>query len=97
MKNLQINGLNNTVSYCEAIGLSKCFEAYANKCNGEDIFEIGFNENSGYTYIALKYGVTICSKLGNDVEFLVTDFDNGNETFFDDYNKALECFETLNN
>jgi hypothetical protein len=97
MKNLQINGLNGIIAYCEAKGLSKCFEAYANKCNGEYIFEIGFNANSGYVYLALEDGVTICSAFGNDVEYLVTDFDNGNETFFDDYSEALTYFENLNN
>jgi len=51
MKTLEINNLEKNVAYCEAIGLSKCFAAYADNCAGEDILEIGFNENSGlYLY-----------------------------------------------
>ena len=97
MKNqLTLNGLNQSISYCEAEGLSICFQAYANNCAGEDIFEIGFNPNSGYTYIALEQNVTICSMLGRNAQYLVTDFDNGNEFFFNSYDEAVECLEILN-
>lgn len=97
MKNLTIYGLNENVAYCEAIGLSKCFAAYAEN-NGGDILEggIGFNENSGYTYIALESGVTICSLLGRDVEYLVTDFETGEESFFDSMEAAEDFMFNLN-
>jgi virulence-associated protein VapD len=95
MKNeLTIYGLNENIAYCEAMGLSKCFEAYANI--GEDILELGFNTNSGYVYIALENGVSICSMLGQDVEYLVTDFESGEELFFDTYEEAENHFHTLN-
>lgn len=86
---LTINGLSENIAYCEAMGLSKCFEAYASI--GEEIMEggIGFNPNSGYVYIALENGVSICSMLGREVEYLVTDFYNGEERFFDNYEEAL--------
>jgi hypothetical protein len=74
-------------AYCEAKGLSKVFGAYANNCN-EDIFEVGFNANSGYVYIALENGISICSMLGQNVEYLVTDFDSGEEYFFNTYEEA---------
>ena len=96
MENLQINGLKNNVAYAEAIGLSKCFEAYA-KLNCGDIFEIGFNPNSGYTYIALEDGISICSMLGRAVEFLVTDLDNGEEFFFDLIEDAENKIDEINN
>jgi hypothetical protein len=48
---------------------------------------IGFNANSGYVYIALEDGITICSMLGRDVEYLVTDYD-GEEFLFDTYKEA---------
>lgn len=86
---LTINGFaTNTIAPCESIGLSKCLEAYASI--GEDIMEggIGFNPNSGYVYIALENGISICSMLGRDVEYLVTDFNNGEETFYDNYRDA---------
>ena len=98
MKNeLTINGLNENIAYCEAMGLSKCFEAYANYFSGDTIFEVGFNPNSGYVYIALEETqISICSMLGRAVEYLVTDFDNGEETFFDNIKEARIHIENLN-
>jgi len=99
MKNqLTLNGLNRYLAYCEAQGLAKCFQAYADNAFNESIFEIGFNENSGYTYIVLELtNITICSLMGNDVEYLVTNFDNGEELFFNTYDEALEQLNTIKN
>jgi hypothetical protein len=83
-----INGISLNIAYCEAQGLAKCFQAYADNCASEDIMDVGFNHNSGYTYIALENGITICSMLGRDVEFLVTDFGDGEEFFYDTYEEA---------
>ena len=83
-----INGISLNIAYCEAQGLAKCFQAYADNCVAEDIMDVGFNHNSGYTYIALENGITICSMLGGDVEFLVTDFGDGEEFFYDTYKEA---------
>jgi hypothetical protein len=77
-------------AYCEAKGLSKVFEAYANELSREDIMEVGFNKDSGYVYIALENGISIGSLLGNDVEYLVTDFEDGTEYFLDTYKEAEE-------
>lgn len=97
MKNeLTINGLNENVAYCEAMGLSKCFKAYADACAEQDILEVGFNPNSGYVYIALEYGVTICSMLGRDVEYLMTNFENGEEFFYSSFEDAIKHFENIN-
>lgn len=93
-----LNGFNTTIAFCEAHGLAKCFQAYADNCPSEDIMDIGFNPNSGYVYIALENGVSICSMLGNHCEFLVTNFGDGEEVFFDDYEEALNHeFETEEN
>lgn len=88
----------DSIPYCEAQGLAKVFQAYADHCTNESILEdgIGFNENSGYVYVALENGVTICSMLGRDVEYLVTDFEDGEETFYDTYEEALQAYEALN-
>jgi hypothetical protein len=88
---IQIHGFKyQSMAYCEALGLSKCFEAYANYCASDNIMEVGFNENSGYTYIALEYQpISICCMLGREVEYLVTDFDNGEEFFFETYEEAV--------
>ena len=88
--NITISGIDGSIAYCEAKGFSKVFMAYANQCSREDIMEIGFNPNSGYVYIALEDGISICSNMGQQVEFLVTNFYNGEETFYDTYKEALE-------
>lgn len=90
MTNITINGVQESIAYCEAKGFSKVFMAYANECSREEIMEVGFNPNSGYVYIALENGISICSHLGRKVEFLVTNFYNGEETFYDTYKEALE-------
>ena len=92
---MEIYNLDNP-AYCEAIGLSKVHEAYANECVKEEIMQIGFNENSGYVYIALENGVSICSMLGREVEYLVTDFEDGEEHFLDTYKEAEEKLELIN-
>lgn len=88
MENLVIHNLSSP-AYCEAKGLSLVWGAYADNCSREDIMEVGFNENSGYVYIALENGVSICSMLGRDVEYLVTNFETGEETFYNDYETAI--------
>ncbi len=92
---MKLQNLNSSIAYCEAKGLSNLFNAYAEYCSHEDIFEIGFNPNSGYTYIALENGISICSMLGREVEYLTTDFDNGDETFFNSYDEALKQLELI--
>lgn len=87
-QSIEINGLSDSIASCEAFGLSLCFVAYAEYCAGEYILQIGFNPSSGYTYIALENGITICSMLGRTVEYLVTSFENGEEYFFDTYREA---------
>ena len=87
--NLDFYGFSNRISFCEAQGLANCFQAYANECAGEDIMSVGFNPNSGYVYIALECGVQICCCMGNDVEFLVTNSEDGEEMFFSNYAEAI--------
>jgi hypothetical protein len=91
-QSFQVYGLSSdSIACCEAHGLSNCFLAYAEHCAGMS-FECGFNPNSGYVYIALENGISICSMLGREVEYLVTNFDNGEEYFFPTYHEA-ETFE----
>jgi hypothetical protein len=85
-----IYGINGTIAYCEAKGFSKVFEAYSTI--NDEIMDIGFNANSGYVYIALENGISICSMLGREVEYLVTDFENGDETFYDTYEEASNYY-----
>jgi hypothetical protein len=69
----------------EAKSLSLCWEAYAKFAAREDIMEIGFNDQSGYVYIALENGISIASKFGQEVEYIYFDHDSDTETFHDSY------------
>lgn len=85
------------LAFLELQGLHKCIEAYKNNTVMYQISEIGFNPNSGYVYIALEEnGISICGCLGRDVEYLVTDFETGEETFFNDYEEAVKHNEFIN-
>jgi UDP-glucose 4-epimerase len=70
---MKIEGIKDSIAYTEALGFSRVFNAYANEVGSEDIMEIGFNVNSGIVYIALENGISICSCMGNDVEFTVAE------------------------
>jgi hypothetical protein len=94
--NLDFYGFSNSIAFCEAQGLANCFQAYADECAGTDIMSVGFNPNSGYVYIALENGVQICSMLGRGVEFLVTNFESGEEIFFDSYGEAMNYEQAEN-
>jgi len=67
-----------------------CLQAYQSECYGEDIMEVGFNKNSGYVYIALENGIQIASCVGNDVCYIVNDWETGEENFYSTYEKALQ-------
>lgn len=90
---LTINNIGDIICYCEARGLANIFGAYAEHAYGESISETGFNQNSGYTYIALDNGIQICSMMGRDVEYLVSDSETGEEIFFNTYEEAINHLE----
>lgn len=96
MANLELHNLSGSISYLEAKGLSKIFDAYTEN-SGVEISEIGFNTNSGCTYIALENGISICSLFGGKVQYLITDFETGEESFYDSYEDAEDAQEKLNN
>ena len=64
-------------------------KAYKQNAFNEDIMECGFNQNSGYVYIALENGVQIASCFGQDVDYITYDFETGEENFFDTYQEAI--------
>tara|TARA_B100000700_G_scaffold291809_1_gene351145 strand:+ start:657 stop:965 length:309 start_codon:yes stop_codon:yes gene_type:complete len=101
---MEIYNLDNP-AYLEAKGLAKVWKAYYKNAkldnwstNREEIMEVGFNQNSGYVYIALENGISIASAFGQSVEYIVTNMDNGEEYFLDSYseaeNKLKELYET---
>ena len=71
--------------------------AYRELSTNEEIMEggTGFNTMSGYVYIGLENGISICSCFGQSVDYLVTDFEDGEETFFDTYEEAEEKLKQL--
>ena len=76
--------------------LELVWKAYNDTRLNEDIFEIGFNLDSGYVYIALENNISIASCFGQSVDFIVTDYENGDEFYFDSYNEAYNKLEKLN-
>lgn len=86
---MEIINLSESICYLEAVGLSKVFAAYAENATEEEINSIGFNKNSGYIYIYLENGLTICSCLGNEVEYLVCNLETEEEEFYTNYNEAI--------
>jgi hypothetical protein len=86
---MEIYNLSESICALEAVGLSKVFDAYADFAAGEYINMIGFNSNSGYIYIHLENGISICSCLGQSVEYLINNSRNDEEEFFDSYNEAI--------
>jgi hypothetical protein len=71
----------------ERIDVTEGDKKYA---DGEEIEFSGFNTQSGYVYIALSNGVQIISNFGQEVEFLITDYETEEEIFMDTYTEALE-------
>lgn len=65
-------------------------EAYQKWAFKEPIMECGFNMNSGNVYIALENGICIASCFGQSVDYIITDFETGEESFYDTYQDATE-------
>jgi len=80
------------MGYLELESMYIVLRAYKKYANGEDIEFSGFNDKTGYVYIALSNGVQIISNFGQEVEFVVTNMHNGDEYFFENYNEALEYY-----
>jgi hypothetical protein len=64
-------------------------QAYKQNAFNEDIMQCGFNKYTGYVYIALENGVQIASCFGQDVDYITTDWETGEESFFDTYEEAF--------
>jgi hypothetical protein len=81
--------------YSDAKSKSIVWAAYAENFAGEEIMQEGFNLNSGYVYIALENGVTIASCFGQSVDFIVYDFEQGEEIIFETYQELNEYLENI--
>jgi hypothetical protein len=92
-----MNTQNQTYfGYSDAKSKSIVWAAYAEHFSGEEILEEGFNPNSGYVYIALENGVTIASCFGQSVDYIVYDFEEGEENIFGSYDELQEFLEGAN-
>jgi hypothetical protein len=78
----------NNLSPNDLRGLAKCMLAFCDNCPMEEIESSGYNPSSGYSYIGLDNGISIGSFAGRDVEFIVYNFETGEETFYKYYKTA---------
>lgn len=101
MKRSQINDMQVYCSYdmgkADLMSLSLLFLEMAENINldVQDIYEIGYNSMSGYTYISLENSIDLASIMGEPVEFLVTDSEEGTEYFLETYEEALAKCEEI--
>ena len=85
----------NTTEFMNSLGqldmasyINVCID-YMKYAPREEIMEVGFNTNSGYVYIALENGITIASAFNQEVEYIITNFETGEEHFCETYDAAL--------
>lgn len=84
------------MGYQDIESMKLIVDAWYNLADRDIMYEgTGFNTMSGYVYIALENGITICSCFGQEVEYLVTDYDTGEEYFFETYEEAETKLEAL--
>lgn len=89
MENINLNKL----WYADIKSLALVLQDYAdnfspNQCDDLDK-AIWFNTNTWIAYIALDNWIQIISSFGNSVQYLVTNYDNWDESIFDSYSEAL--------
>ena len=101
MKRSQINDMQVYCSYnmgkADLKSLSLLFLEMAENINldVQDIYEVGYNSMSGYTYISLENSIDLASIQGEPVQFLVTDSEEGTEFFLETYEEALAKCEEI--
>tara|TARA_R100000656_G_scaffold87541_1_gene63633 strand:+ start:5267 stop:5566 length:300 start_codon:yes stop_codon:yes gene_type:complete len=89
----------NTMGYMDIESMHIVIKAYRDLDSNEYIMDggTGFNTNSGYVYIALENGISIASCFGQSVDYIVTDYDTGEEYFYDTYEEANDKLLNLQN
>ena len=84
----------NSLCFGDQQRFHSIFWEYLKLENYPTIEAVWYNSNSWYVYINLDNWISICEAF-NWVEFLVTNFETWEETFFDNYNEALEFQKSL--
>ena len=84
------------MGYQDIESMKLIIDAWYNLDDRDIMYEgTGFNKMSGYVYIALENGISICSQFGMEVEYLVTNYNTGEEYFYETYEEAFNKLETL--
>ena len=86
------------VSSAQANALSVLFDVYkhTDACMNLEPMIFGHNNWSGYYYIAFEnISLSIVLTPQNDVQFMTTDYDNGNEEVFGTEEEAMKHLFTL--
>ena len=84
------------VSKREANALTTLFSVYAESSLVDEPITFGHNNQSDYFYIAFEnISLSIVLTPQNEVLFMTTDYDNGNEEFFATEEEAMEYLATL--
>ena len=86
------------VSSAQANALSVLFDVYkhTNICDELEPITFGHNHLSGYYYIAFEnISLAIVLTPRNDVMFMTTNFETGDEQFFDTEEEAMEHLATF--
>ena len=85
------------VSKREANALTTLFSVYAESDLAGESICFGYNNWSGYYYIAFEnISLQIVLTSRSDVMFMTTDFETGEEEYFDTEEEAMEHLATLN-
>ena len=80
----------NKLSQIDMASFNLCLVSYITHCPSVEIVECGYNNRTGYVYIALLNGIAISSAFNEPVEYIVFDDDkNLTPHFFDSYQDAL--------
>ena len=84
------------VSKREANALTTLFSVYAESDLIDEPMIFGYNTWSGYYYIAFEnISLQIVLTYRGDVMFMTTDFETGEEEYFDTEEEAMEHLATL--
>ena len=83
----------NSLGSSDLHSFTLCLQAYNDSASmrGEEISHIGYNNQTGYVGIELENGICIASCFGRPVEYITTNYNNGEETFHETYAEAEEA------
>lgn len=80
----------NSLGSSDLASFIKVLEAYNDQYETRrlEIENSGFNHSSGYVYLYLENSISIASCFGRDVLYIVNNFNDGEDHFFNTYEQA---------